>query len=244
MTADVPTGLRFFSIYDYTSYASGAHWQLLTDHLGFVFDEIAFNFTESDCANPALMAHLRGLRTERAYRRSYGEGIDQYVDFALGLMERKHFPPHLVDEMRARYSTSAGVETMRRVAAQYAADAFGLTETHLVCMVYSPFAGRAVNLHGFLAGEHPELVQDEERIRGLLAGAEDGELAARLERISGLSVTDLRVLYNGPLWSPRTDVSAQAPVLQQVMSTDPHQKVITAKHNREGDEILDRVAGR
>ncbi|WP_229402498.1 hypothetical protein [Micromonospora okii] len=244
VTSDVPVGLQFFSIYDYTSYASGAHWQLLTGHLGFVFDEIAFNFTESDCANPALMAHLRGLRTERAYKRSYAEGIGQYVDFALGLMERKHFPQHLIDEMRERYRTDAGVETMRKVAAQYAEDAFGLNETQMVCMVYSPFAGRAANLHEFLAGEHPELVQDEERIRAVLAGAEDGELAARLERISGLSITDLRVLHDGPLWSPSTDVSVQAPVLQQVMSTDPHQKVITAKYNREGDEILDRVAGR
>ncbi len=244
VTADVPTTLKFFSIYDYTSYASGAHWQLLTDYLRFVFDEIAFNFTESDCANPALMAHLRGLRTERAYKRSYDEGIGQYVDFALGLMERKHFPQHLIEQMRDRYRTSAGVESMRKVATQYAEDAFGLTTTQMICMVYSPFAGRAVNLHDFLAGEHPGLLLDENRIRRLLTGEEDGELAARLERISGLSITDLRVLHDGPLWSPSTDISAQAPVLQQVMSTDPHQKVITVKRNPEGDEVLDRVAGR
>jgi hypothetical protein len=244
VTADVPVGLKFFSIYDYTSYASGAHWQLLTEFLGFVFDEIAFNFTESDCANPALMAHLRGLRTERAYQRSYAEGIAQYVDFALDLMERKHFPRHLIDQMRERYRTSAGIESMRKLATQYAEDAFGLTTTHLVCMVYSPFAGRAVNLHDFLAREHPKLLPVEDRIRKLLAGAEDGELAAQLERISGLSITDLRVLHDGPLWAPSTDISAQAPVFQQVMTTDPHQKLITVKRNREGDEILDRVAGR
>jgi hypothetical protein len=244
VTSDVTATLEFFSIYDYTSYASGAHWRLLTDFLEFVFDEIAFNFTESDCANPALMAHLRGLRTERAYKRSYDEGIAQYVDFALKLMERKHFPEHLIDQMRDRYRTEAGVESMREVATQYAEDAFGLTTTQLVCMVYSPFAGRAANLHEFLAGEYPELLMDEDRVRGLLAGAEDRALAARLERISGLSVTDLRVLHDGPLWSPFTDISAQSPVFQQVMTTDPNQQIITAKRNHEGDEILDRVAGR
>jgi hypothetical protein len=29
----------------------------------------AFSFTESDCANPTLMAHLRGLKCERLYGR-------------------------------------------------------------------------------------------------------------------------------------------------------------------------------
>ncbi|MBQ1017634.1 hypothetical protein KBX71_07095 [Micromonospora sp. D93] len=244
VTSDVPVALQFFSIYDYTSYASGAHWRLLSDFLGFVFDEIAFNFTESDCANPALMAHLRGLRTERAYGRTYAEGIGQYVDFALELMRRKNFPEHLVEEMRRRYETEDGVEHMRKVAGEYAEDAFGLTTTQLVCMVYSPFAGGAVHLREFLAGEHPHLLMDEDRIRALLTGEDDRLLAPQLERISGLSVNDLRVLHDGVLWSPRTDISGQARVLHRVMVTDPHQKTITAKRNPEGEEMLDRVAGR
>lgn len=244
VTSDVPATLQFFSIYDYTSYASGAHWRLLSDFLNFVFDEVAFNFTESDCANPLLMAHLRGLRTERVYQRSYREGVGQYVDFALELMRRKNFPEHLVEEMRLRYETEEGLARTRRIATEYAEDAFGLTTTQLVCMVYSPFAGGAVHLHEFLANEHPDLLMDEDRIRALLAGADNRTLAPRLERISGLSVNDLRVLHDGALWSPRTDVSDQARVLQRVMTTDPHQKVITVKRNAAGDEMVDRVAGR
>jgi hypothetical protein len=242
--SDIPTALEFFSIYDYTSYASGAHWRLLTDFLGFVFDEVAFNFTESDCANPALMAHLRGLRTEHAYKRTYWEGIAQYVDFALELMRRKNFPEHLVEEMRDRYSTESGVELMRKAATEYAEDAFGLDTTQLVCMVYSPFAGGAVNLHGYLTEEQPSLLAKETRIRALLGGAEDQALAGRLERISGLSVTDLRTLHDGSLWSPFADMRSQAGVLPLVMARDPHQKVINVKHNPEGDEVLDRVSGR
>lgn len=63
---DVPNRLRFFSIYDDTEYASGDHMELLTGFLGFEFHDIAFSFTESDCGNPALMAHLRGLKCERS----------------------------------------------------------------------------------------------------------------------------------------------------------------------------------
>ncbi|MCX4827005.1 PqqD family protein [Streptomyces sp. NBC_01142] len=244
VTSDIPA-LEFFSIYDYTSYASGAHWKLLTDFLGFVFDEIAFNFTESDCANPALMAHLRGLRTERVYQRTYQEGIAQYVDFALELMRRKHFPEHLVEEIANRYRTEAGVESMRTAATRYGEDAFGVDTRQLVCMVYSPFAGGAANLHDYLAGELPELLPDEDRIRALLAGKEDhGALAARLERISGLSLTDLRALHDGPLWSPFAGMATQAGVLPLVMDSDPHKKIIKAKRNPEGEEVLDRVAGR
>lgn len=245
VTHDIPETLEFFSIYDYTSYASGAHWSLLTDYLGFVFDEIAFNFTESDCANPALMAHLRGLRTEHVYKRSYDEGIAQYVDFALELMRRKHFPEHLVEEMRDRYATESGVALMRKAATQYGEDAFGVDTSHLVCMVYSPFAGGAVNLHDFLAGEHPELLPEETRIRALLAGRlDDGELAARLEWISGLSITDLRALHEGPLWSPFTMDEPAPGLLPKIMSSDPHQKRIMVKRSPEGEEVLDRVAGR
>lgn len=244
MTSDISDTLAFFSIYDYTSYASGAHWSLLTDFLDFVFDEIAFNFTESDCANPALMAHLRGLRTEHVYKRSYREGIAQYVDFALELMRRKHFPEHLIEEMEERYRTDVGVKSMREAATEYGEAAFGLDTTQLVCMVYSPFAGRAANLHEYLAGEQRDLLPEEDRIRAVLAGAQDQALAARLERISGLSVTDLRALHDGALWSPFQDMSAQPGLLAKVMVSDPHQKVIKAKRNPEGEEVLDRVSGR
>ncbi len=245
VASDIPTALEFFSIYDYTSYASGAHWRLLTNFLGFVFDEIAFNFTESDCANPALMAHLRGLRTEHVYQRTYREGIGQYLEFALGLMRKKHFPDHLVQEMEDRYRTEEGAASMRVAATLYGENAFGVDTTQLVCMVHSPFAGGAVNLRHYLSCELPELLACEDQIRALLACKEDDAvLASRLERISGLSLTDLRALHDGPLWSPFADRGAQAGVLPLVMDSDPHKKIIRVKRSPDGEEVLDRVGGR
>ncbi len=135
---EVPERLRFFSIYDDTEYASGDHLDLLTGFLGFRFDDIAFSFTESDCGNPALMAHLRGLKCERVYRRSYAEGMQEYVEFALGLMRSKDFPPHLVEQMRARY---AGPDATRADAAR----GRGLRLADL-----RPHRG-AAGLHGVLA---------------------------------------------------------------------------------------------
>ena len=117
VTADVPERLKFFSIYADTAYAAGDHLQLLTGFLGFQFDDLAFSFTESDCGNPALMAHLRGLKCERVYERSYGEGMREYVRFALGLMRTKDYPADLIDLMRARYEGPGAIDRMRQAAA-------------------------------------------------------------------------------------------------------------------------------
>src|SRR5581483_10153241 len=99
LTTEVPERLKFFSIYSDTAYSSRDHLELLTGFLGFEFDDLAFSFTESDCGNPALMAHLRGLKAERVFRRSYDEGLAEYVTFALGLMRKKDFPPQLIEQM-------------------------------------------------------------------------------------------------------------------------------------------------
>jgi len=92
----------FFNIYQDTAYEAGAHWALLSEFMRFRFDALMFSFSESDCGNPTLMAHLRGLRAETLLQRHYAEGIREYVRFALGLMVKKDFPPALIDEMAAR----------------------------------------------------------------------------------------------------------------------------------------------
>ena len=69
----------FFNIYQDTAYEAGAHWALLTEFMHFRFDELMFSFSESDCGNPTLMAHIRGLRAETLLQRSYAEGIREYA---------------------------------------------------------------------------------------------------------------------------------------------------------------------
>lgn len=246
VVSDVPDKLAFFSIYDHTNYESGAHWNLLTEFLGFVFDDIAFSFTESDCANPAMMAHLRGLRTQYVYRRSYREGIDQYADFAIDLMKKKDFPDHLVEIMEQRYSTEEGIESMRALTEDYALTTFGLTTPQLVCLVYSPFAGGCQNLHEYLVAEQPELLPREKEIVAMLNGEEAGDpsLASKVERISGLSVTDLRHICASPIWSPFNKDKDSTELLPIITTSDPHQKLIHVSDGRGEERVLDRVSGR
>jgi hypothetical protein len=239
----VPDRLKFFSIYPDTAYAAGDHMQMLTGFLGFQFDELAFSFTESDCGNPALMAHLRGLKCERVYERSYAEGMAEYVSFALGLMRTKDYPAELIDLMRARYEGPGATERMRQAAAGYALSTFGLAEEQLVCMAYSPFAGQGAGLDRFLEREHPGLADRAGDIRSLLSGAgPDPSLSAELERISGLELARLQVLYRRPVWQPGSGPGSD--VINTVLAGDPHKAVIRTSHTRNGPAILEQISGR
>lgn len=245
--SDVPAGLRFFSIYEDTAYRAGDHFELLTGFLGFEFDDLAFSFTESDCGNPALMAHLRALKCEHVYGRTYEEGLAEYVEFALGLMRKKDFPPDLVETMRVRYASPGAADRMRRTAARYAWETFRLTEEQLVCMAYSPFTQKAAGLAEFLAREHPHLAECAEDISALLAdeALEDPGLAAELLRVSGLDLRRLRVLYGRSVSRPAAAAAAEpVEVIGAVLAGDPHKKVISTRLAPGGPETLELISGR
>lgn len=246
---EVPSRLQFFSIFDYTDYASSSHWRLLTECLGFEFDELAFSFTESDCGSPTLMAHLRGLKCERLYGRSYRDGLHEYVDFACSLMRRKEFPEWLIGRMRDRYAGAAGATGMRARANQFAMDAYGLTEEQLICMVYAPLAGGGERIELYLEREQPRLVPRVRDIHALLDGraepdaASSAELASALEALTGLELQRLRVLYRSVTIKP-SESDGRAGIVGAILSGDPHKQVIETRHSRDGDVVRELLSGR
>lgn len=245
VASEVPAALRFFSIYEDTAYESGDHWDLLTGFLGFAFDRLAFSFTESDCANPALMAHLRGLKAERLFGRAYEEGLGEYVEFALELMRGKEIPEPLIEEVAARYRGPGANERMRAAMEEYAEDAFGFTESELVCMVFSPFVGEGERLEAFLAQEHPGLAPALIEIQALLGGVgepREAEPAAALERLSGLTLAQLRTLFAQP--SPPADGIRDDGVFGTILERDPHKATIRTRHHAGGPVIEELISGR
>lgn len=244
---ETPEQLRFFSIYDDTAYASGDHWDLLTDFLGFTFDELAFSFSESDCGNPALMAHIRGLKCERLYGRSYAEGLEEYVAFGKQLMRKKEFPDQLIEMISARYEGEGAVERMRTAMDAYALDIFGITEEQLVCMVRSPFTDAGAGLAAYVKTEQPHLQGELNAMTALLASDAapvDGEsaLVAELERFSGLPLAQLRVLAR------RTGRSltgmGQSGVVDLILDGDPHKQRIATRHLPDGPVVDELISGR
>jgi hypothetical protein len=241
----VPREVAFFSIYDETEYSSGDHWELLTEFLGFTFDELAFSFTESDCANPALMAHLRALKCERLYGRDYAEGLAEYADFATGLMRRKEFPPALVDTMTQRYRAPGAAALLRKKINDFAADAYGLTEEQLICMVYAPFAGQGRGLDRFIRREHPAQVHRLPQLRDALAFPGGGTAADMelLTGVSGLTPPQLRHLYAGPA-ADRVTARRDGSILAAVLDGDPHKSTITTRHASAGPDVVELISGR
>lgn len=233
----------FFSVFEDTHYEAGAHWDLLTRGLSFQFDELAFSFSESDCGNPALMAHLQGLKMERICRRTYAQGVAEYVSFAVGLMRQKSFPQQLIDMVKRRYDGPDAVERMRRKMEAYAKEAFYLSEAQLVCLVYSPFTARGRSLEDYLRREQPHLLEHLEEIHRLLASPEPPDpsdiLARELASVSGLTAEHLRLLYRGPLVTVGAQAVARDPIMV-VLEKDPHKAVVRSERGdgRYVDELL------
>ena len=232
----------FFNIYQDTAYEAGAHWSLLTEFMHFRFDELMFSFSESDCGNPTLMAHIRGLRAETLMQRSYAEGIREYVRFALGLMEKKDFPPQLIAEMAARYQDDAAIERARQRAAQFAEQTFGLNETQLVSMIYSPFIAQGQQLNVWLLQLNQ--APDEQAVRALLCGdSDDLLLAQQLEQLSGLTIAQMRQCWRSAQVNTLLD-GTRGDALSRVLRFDPHKAVIQVNNGALQDIVTEVISGR
>ncbi|OZM73444.1 hypothetical protein CFN78_10570 [Amycolatopsis antarctica] len=243
VTTDVPGRLGFFTIYSDTAYASGDHWDLLTNYLGFVFDDLAFNFTESDCANPALMAHLRALRCERLYGQEYAEGLAEYVRFAISLMRSKEIPERLIEVMRRRYEGPDAPDLMRAAMDEYAMDTFGLTEPQLVSMVYSPFAAGGAGLAAYIESEHPDLADRVPEIRAVLENGDDDRLSGRLYDMTGLSLEQLRTLHRSSL-RPKSGSTDGGGMLDVILDGDPHKRTVLTKQDQASEAVPELISGR
>ena len=234
----------FFNIYQDTAYESGDHWPLLTEYMGFKFDELMFSFSESDCGNPTLMAHIRGLRAETLLGRSYAEGIREYVEFAIGLMRQKNFPPCLISEMAARYRDDSAIDLQRARATKFAIDAFGLSSEQLICMIYSPFTEHGKNLDIYLAQQNVALSSAE--IHKLLDNnmIDYFSLGDQLEILSGLTLEQLRQCYGNRLVVSLLEPVSDDP-LSKILRRDPHKAIIQVRSNSAScGSVAEVISGR
>lgn len=234
-------------------YEAESHWKLLTEYLRFEFHDMAFSFTESDCANPALMCHLRGLRAERLWERPYHEGVAEYRDFAIRLMRKKEFPELLIQMMEERYRDPDAMNKVRQKVDRYALDVLGLSEEQLVCMIFSPFTEGAKYLEEYLSREQPAFLDSTNAIRALLSGTADPAadessrvLAELLEEWSGLPLEKLRFLFTKPLTDNTVSVkdNTMKTPIGIMFQHDPHQGVISARHSPNSPEVIEIESGR
>ncbi|UUN26972.1 PqqD family protein [Streptomyces sp. FIT100] len=243
---EVATGDRslqpaFISIYDLVSYRVHDHWELIVDFLGFQFDDLAFSFTESDCANPTLMAHLRGLRTQYVEGRTYEAGIKEYLQLAEMMMHKKEMPERLIQLALSRYDTSEKITERRGMSAEYALDAFALQEDALVAMVFSPFTDEGARLARFVDDCHPKMAGRVADLHLALRGESDTEdVITWLKEVSALTIGQLRTLYRSSL----VDFQTKESMIARVRVGDPHKAEIETVDPQTGSRTLELISGR
>lgn len=227
----------FISIFDYTDYKCGAHWDFLCGFLGFRFYEKSFNFTESDCQHPLLMAHLRGIKAEICGRQ-YAEGIRDYLQLANELMEKKGFPEKLVAIVNARYATGQKILKMRKKAEKYAEETLGIRPEQIACLVYSPFGNRGKNLMMYLEKTAPEYAGQCDAVIGVLDGS-SGKNTARIRRFlearAGIPLGRIRELFHAGL-------APGSSVFGAMIESDPHKKEI--EYTLNGRKVRETIFGR
>lgn len=198
------------------------HWDLLTDFLGFRFDDLALAFSESDCANPLLMAHLQGLRSQYLDGGRYADGIASYLQDARRLMRRKRMPARLVAQVMAAFDGDACIQAQRALAAGFAQQAYGLNEAQLVCMLYSPFVDQGQGMERYLRDCHPGMLVALPDLHRALSGQQVPEQVLQwLMESSAMSLAELQALYA----RRRIDLASSDSIIARIRAADPERSL-------------------
>jgi hypothetical protein len=231
----------FIAISDLIASDTEEHWKLLTEFLGFRFDDLAFGFSESDCANPLLMAHMRGLKVQHVQGRSYAEGVAEYLQLAKAMMRSKRMPERLIDQAMNAYADDEAIASRRTLAAEFAQEGFGLSEAQLICLLFSPFVNEGRELESFLRRHHPGmLVALPELHKALQGQAAPEQVLQWLGDISGLTLPGLQSLYRKGL----VDFSSQASIIARVRAADPDKKRVMSVDPHTGEAVEVMLSGR
>ncbi|NBA98309.1 hypothetical protein GUY40_25810 [Pseudomonas sp. R5(2019)] len=215
--------------------------RLLLEFLGFRYDDLSFGFSESDCANPLLMAHLRGLHSQHVQGRSYREGVEQYLQLATAMMQRKQMPAVLIEAVLATYEGDERLEQRRLAASQFAQSAYGLGEAQLVCLLFSPFTRRGAGLEHWLRQFHRGMLVAMPYMHRALQGSHAPEPVAQwLVKTSGLSMPHLKRLYA----MGRAELNNSTALIARARDADPDRAFIRVCDPQTGIVRRERVRGR
>lgn len=172
-------------------------WPLLSEFLGFQFDQLTSQVSETEYVSPLLSAHTQGLRAQFVDGRSYEEGVCQYLQSAALMMRKKNLPEKLIEQMLSAYGNPQRIEERRALASSHAQQTLGLNEVQLVCLLFSPFVNAGAGLERFLRCRHPGmLVAVPDLHKALQTQSAPEQVLQWMVDVSGLSIGLLSKLYN------------------------------------------------
>lgn len=211
-------GLKLINLHGLLDSDSLDHWPLLTHFLGFEFLGQGTGFNELDCVSPLLLAHMRGLRSQWLHGQAYRRGVHDYLRLAVPLMRSKGTPETLVRQTLASWHGQAALEQRRDDANRQAAQAYGVGENQLVCLLFSPFAEHGAGLRAYLQQCHPTMLPELAALHGALQGLPSKPALRRwLKEVSGLPAVALQRLYR----LRKVDLNGDRTLISTVHADDP-----------------------
>ncbi|WGT27681.1 hypothetical protein [Pseudomonas marginalis] len=180
--------LAYIGIADLLEDVDIASTSLLTEFMAYAPDPLGFHFSHPIYSNPLLMAHLRGLQAECLRALTYEEGVEGFVQQAAAYMRRLRMPDDLLIQ--------AGTREGRMLWSTYAQEFFGLDETQLTCLLFSPFVHHGERLEGYLRQCHPGMLVALPELHKVLQGNGSAEMLQQwVTDTSGLPMPLLQHLY-------------------------------------------------
>jgi hypothetical protein len=176
-------------------------WPLLTEFLGCQADELDAQLRDSPYVSLTISAHLHGLQAHSVKRRSYADGVAEYLQRALVMMRRKRLPERLCEQAMAAFGNPVLLAEQRGRSAAEALQSLGLTETQMVCLLFAPFGNNAAGLERFVRQCHPGMLVALPDIHRAMQGhAVAEQILQWMVDVSGLPVALLGKLYRmGPV---------------------------------------------
>ncbi|WP_426132568.1 hypothetical protein [Pseudomonas sp. PWP3-1b2] len=162
---------------------------LLAEFMDYAPDPLGFHFSHPAFANPLLMAHLRGLQAECLRAREYEEGVEGFLFQASTYLRRLHLPDDAMTQAVSREG--------RALSVTRAQDFFGLDESQLICLLFSPFIHHGERLEGYLRQCCPGMLVALPELHKVLQGKPAAEMLQQwLTDASGLPLPLLQHLYH------------------------------------------------
>lgn len=180
--------LAYIGIADLLSGMDLGASSLLSEFMAHAPDPLGFHFSHPTFSMPLLMAHLRGLQAQCLRELAYEEGVEGFIQQMVPYRRRLHMP----EEVLAEASTSAG----RNVSSAHASQFFGLDETQLTCLLFSPFIHHGERLEGYLRQCHPGMLVALPELHKVLQGKPSADMLQQwVVDTSGLPMSLLQHLY-------------------------------------------------
>jgi len=180
--------LAYIGIADLLTDVDPGSAPLLTEFLAYKPDPFGFHFSHPVYPNPLLMAHLYGLQAQCLRELSYEDGVESFIRQAHGYMSRRQIPEYLIAE--------ASSPDGRALSTAHAQAVFGLDESQLTCLLYSPFIHHGQRLEGYLRQCHPGMLVALPELHKVLQGKVSSDVLQQWAvDTSGLPLPLLQALY-------------------------------------------------